>query len=753
MQKVDLNGEWKLTGSGKQPVGPLVATVPGNIEIELEKNGLVDEVFFGVNERQLRPYEFYDWTYVKAFEVPADFPAGADLEFDGVDCVADVYLNDEKIASLDNAFIRHTLKVDTLIRRGSTNILTVIVKSPILSAMEYELDHHDRALWRNMESLALRRPAHVYGWDITPRCCLGGIWRDVRLVERPENRMLNCYFDVSPNLTADSGSASISFSYSFVTALKSWDTFKIDIEMTCGDSVFKQTFSQYFTSGRCNFNISNPKLWWPLGSGEQNMYDTTVRIYSDGELLIEEKTRVGVRSIRFEYDESPEHFMARFIVNGRPIMVKGSNWVPADAMHSRDKDRDIQILELFSDLGCNMLRVWGGGVYERQAFYDYCDDHGIMVWQDFMIACALAPLTDDFRSRFEREVEWVVKELRQHPCIALWAGDNEVDAMCGWGNAKLRASGNRLTREVIPNVLYRLDPFRPYQPSSPYYSPESEAKNLSGNATPEQHIWGPRDYFKSPFYADNNAVFISETGYHGCPNVESLKKFLSADKLWPAYNEDGSINDEWHVHATQGYSYRVPLMFKQVKEEFMLTPDNLEDFAIASQIVQAEAKKFFVENVRIHKWKKAGILWWNIMDCWPQFSDAIVDYYFGKKLAYDYLKRSQKPVQGLVGEWRNWGHEVVMTNDTFAEVAGTVTVTDADTDEVLLKRDFKVGANGNQCVGKFDIPNCDQRLLIIRWESADGSVKGANHYVTGRTPLDFVRYRDTWLPKIKALGC
>jgi beta-mannosidase len=742
-QSIDLNGVWSVRGFGEKALNPMPAQVPGNVELDLMANKIIEDPFYDENEKYLRPYEFYDWEYTRQFDVPADFPLDADLEFDGIDCVAEVFLNGEKICDTDNAFVRHTIKVDNKLKRGSKNKLTVLIKSPILSAAAYELDHHDRAQGRNMESLPLRKPAHEFGWDICPRCCLGGIWRDVRIVERPADRMLSCYFDVMKDTRP--GYARVYFSYSFATALRSWNMFQVEIEMKCGDSVFKNRWNQYFTSGIIYFDIHNPKLWWPAGYGEPNMYDATVRVFADEKPLFETSTRVGLRSMKFEYDETPESFNARFVVNGVPIMVKGSNWVPADALHSRDKDRIIPILELFSDLNCNMLRVWGGGVYEPKAFYDYCDDHGIMVWQDFMIACAIAPLTDDFRARFAKEVEWVVKELRQHPSIAMWAGDNEVDAMCGWGGAIMKPSVNRLTREVIPQILHRLDPNRPYLPSSPYYSPESEAKNRPSNATPEQHIWGPRDYFKSPFYADNNAVFISETGYHGANSVESIKKFIPADKLWPWRD-----NSSWEYHAAHGYPYRIGLMFRQVREEFNFEPDNLEDFTIASQIVQAEAKKFFVENVRIHKWKKAGILWWNVMDCWPQFSDAIVDYYFDKKLAYGYLKRAQVQLLGIVGEWKDWGHSVVMANDSLKSFAGKMKVSDGDTGEVLFERDFRLGSNENQHLGRFNLPNCDQRLLLIQWECDDGT-KGGNHYITGRTPLDFKRYRDNWLPKIQAL--
>ena len=347
--------------------------------------------------------------------------------------------------------------------------------------------------------------------------------------------------------------------------------------------------------------------------------------------------------------------------------------------------------------------------------------------------------------RFRTEVEQVVLELRQHPALVLWAGDNEVDQFAAHTFDGRKPSHNRLTRELIPQVLHRLDPSRPYLPSSPYISPAVEARGEDDLHSPEQHVWGPRDYFKSPFYAANPAAFISETGYHGAPAVESLRKFLSPEKLWPGHG-----NSEWIAHCTTPvYAYRVELMYRQIREFFGIEPETLEEFVAASQIVQAEAKKFFVENVRAHKWEKSGILWWNVMDCWPQFSDAVVDYYFNRKLAFDYIRRSQRPLQVILGEWANWGHRVIVTNDTLAPVKGSVTVSDADTEEILFAGDFEVPANANADAGRFDLPNGEQRLLLIRFEA--GALSGANHYLTGRPPYSLERCRE-WGKKIAALG-
>lgn len=743
MKQLLLNGRWLLRGTGAVNVPEMPAEVPGNIELDLYRNGIIPDPFFGENVDLLRPYEFNNWVYERNFELPADFPAHADLVFDGIDCLAEILVNGRTAGKADNAFLRHRFAVDDLLRRGETNTVTVRIESPILAVKDIPLDHHSKAQAWNFESLRLRKPAHSYGWDIAPRMILGGLWRDVRLEERPDHALQCCYFCLQD--TQRTGEKQLCFSWSFRTSLNCWDQFDLDVTGRCGESEFHFQRKAKFTSGFDVIPVRNPKLWYPAGYGEQNLYDVEIRVSHRGEELFTAHRTIGIRSVKLEYDETPEHFKFRFRVNDIPIMVKGSNWVPADALHSRDRERTIPILELFRELGCNMLRVWGGGVYESPEFYDYCDRHGIMIWQDFMTGCAFYPMDEEFMGRFRTEVEQIVLELRQHPALILWAGDNEVDQFAAHMHDGRKPSHNRLTRELIPQVLHRLDPARPYLPSSPYISPAVEARGQDDLHSPEQHVWGPRDYFKSPFYAANPAAFISETGYHGAPAVESLRKFLSPEKLWPGHG-----NAEWIAHCTTPvYTYRIELMYRQIREFFGIEPQTIEEFVAASQIVQAEAKKFFVENVRAHKWRKSGILWWNVMDCWPQFSDAVVDYYFNRKLAFDYIRRSQKPLQVILGEWTDWGHRVIVTNDTLAPVKGSVTVSDADTGETLFDGNFEVPANANAEAGRFDLPNGEQRLLLLRFEA--GTLSGANHYLTGHPPYSLEQYLG-WREKIAALG-
>jgi beta-mannosidase len=367
-----------------------------------------------------------------------------------------------------------------------------------------------------------------------------------------------------------------------------------------------------------------------------------VRLWKNGVEIDSAQFRHGVRTVELERTsitgpKGEGEFCFR--VNGEKIFIKGSNHVPADAYHSRDVERIPRIIDLAVECGCNMLRCWGGNVYENDLFYDLCDEKGLLIWQDFGMGCAVYPQDEEFQRALAHEAGIVVRRLRGHACIALWAGDNECDLVPSWfGDTSYNPNTNLLTRVVLPRVLQAEDPKRAFLPSSPYM--DEVAFRAGQTFLPEEHLWGPRDYFRSDYYKNSLCHFASEIGYHGCPSPDSIRKFISPENLWP------NDNAEWLLHSTCAVPElgvgegRITLMNNQIREMFGTVPDNLEDYAFASQCVQAEAKKFFIELFRTQKWRRTGILWWNLIDGWPQFSDAVVDYYFGKKLAFDYIKRA-----------------------------------------------------------------------------------------------------------------
>ena len=450
--------------------------------------------------------------------------------------------------------------------------------------------------------------------------------------------------------------------------------------------------------------------------------------------------KLGIRTIWLKRtSQSGENGEFCFIVNRKKIFVLGTNWVPCDALPSRHDEYTLRNIEMVNELGCNMIRCWGGNVYPSDVLYNYCDEHGIMIWQDFAIACGHYPDDEHLCQLVKEEVKQIAIAKRQHPALAVWAGDNECDCFVvpGWETphtdddqpSMLNPNYNKLTRDVILRELRNHDATRPYLPSSPYLDEVAWKYGMPA----EDHLWGPRDFFKGDFYGNAECHFASEIGYHGCPSPASIKKFIPAESLPKNSIEDIYSNPDWLIHAAgietcvQGnpYAYRLPLMVSQVNRIFGKASDDLYEFARQSQISQAEAKKYFIESFRVAKWNKTGILWWNISDGWPQVSDAVVDWYGCKKLAYSYIKRSQTPFCMLCDEPKNGEIELIATNDTQGAQTAKYTVENVVTGEIVSKGEVTVEANGIVCATK--LPDIKGAFFAIRWETETGS--GINHFV------------------------
>ncbi|HOZ48156.1 MAG TPA: glycoside hydrolase family 2 [Candidatus Hydrogenedentes bacterium] len=774
MSRITLDGAWTLchfpegdhaiatpTDLDAAALDAIEARVPGNVELDLVHAGALPDPFFGANIHLLRPYEFHEWWYSREFDGPAE---GAeedwDIVFSGLDTLATVWLNDSEVGRADNMLIEHRFDVSHALHFGARNRVTVRLQSPIQFARQQHYEPGMAGAEHREEALFIRKAPHMFGWDIFPRAVSAGIWRPAWLEAQPKNAIEQLYYWTAG---VDAGGATLGVRFQFRTDARELDGFSLRFHGACDGHTFDFEWPVEFVAGGCHIHVPDARLWWPRGYGKPDLYTITAQLCRDGDVLAERTDRVGLRTLvvdrtdtagpqwmpgpkgngRYSVPPEPDHHFV-FYVNGCPIMVKGANWVPLDAFHGRDAERVDDAVALFDDLGCNMIRCWGGGVYEDHRFFDLCDEKGMLVWQDFAFACGRYPHTDAFLDKVRVEAQSVVEKLRNHACLALWCGDNEIDASYEWGGG-LSPERNRINREVLPRVVHRCDPYRHYVPSSPYMPPGT------GNGTPEQHLWGPRGYYKGPYYTHHNAHFIGEIGYHGCPNVSSIRRFISQDALWPWQD-----NREWHIHDSYHWRHdridrdRIGLMANQVREVFGTVPDDLDTFALASQIVQAEAKKFFIESTRLRKWRTSGILWWNVIDGWPQFSDAIVDYFFGKKLAYYYIHRAQRPVSIIIGESGSEKYRpVVVCNDTREAVRGTYRIADADTGDAVAEGAFDVPANENWQVTRLRCFQSDQGLYTIEWTI--GERRFGSHYLAGTPPFALDRYR-RWLDIIAALA-
>lgn len=780
MDRIQLDGEWELWywPEGEHNIAlphdldtldfdPIAGLVPGNVELDLERAGVIKDPFYSGNIRSLRAFEGYEWWYRHEFYVPT-LASGQcwHLVFAGLDTLATVWLNGIELSRTDNMLIEHRFEATAALHPDKVNCIVVRLGSVVNAARYYRYDALFMSSNDREEGLFIRKAPHMWGWDIMPRLVSAGIWRSVWLEPQPETSIEQLYYwtsSISPE------GVCLDVRYQFRAESKELAAFVLRFIGECKGHNFEYEWPVEFLAGGCSIPISGGRLWWPKGYGDPDLYTVKAQLLQHGHVVAERTDRIGLRKVVLKRTEkgttknkiqdaqigirqwsvppdSEAHFL--FLVNEEPIMIKGANWVPLDAFHSRDQERVDRVVALFHDLGCNMIRCWGGNVYEDQHFYDLCDEKGILVWQDFAFACCRYPQTDDFLNRVSKEVESVTIKLRNHPSLALWCGDNEVDTM--YVDEGLSADNNRLSREVIPQIVHRHDPFRPYLPSSPYLSSSLGEEGNPQKVAPEQHLWGPRGYFKSAYFTEHSAGFISEIGYLGCPNINSIRRFISPEREWP-----WSDNEEWQLHSGYHWQYRAidldraKLMANQIIELFGHVPDDLNTFAMASQIAQAEALKFFIESTRLRKWRTSGILWWNVIDGWPQFSDAVVDYYFGRKLAYYYIRRCQKPVCLIIGEPGEGKYlPIVACNDTRTAAEIRYQVWDADTEQILTTGTFTAPPNQNWQVDRVRTYASQQRLYLMRWET--GGLTLGNHYLVGRAPLSLDRYRD-WLPAIAAL--
>uniref|UniRef100_UPI0040747516 Glycoside hydrolase family 2 n=1 Tax=metagenome TaxID=256318 RepID=UPI0040747516 len=764
-----LNGRWTLkffpqpavpvmTIEGAEAANGIVvdAVVPGNVEIDMEAAGLVEDPMVGNNIYKLRPYEGYQWYYSRTFAAPVVTEGQRlVLHFGGIDTFAEVYVNGIKVGSADNMLIEHDYDITSVVKEGE-NRLDVIIRSSVMEAQNHFLGTLSIGNFSNEESAPVRRAPSTYGWDIMPRLVSAGLWRDVTLrVENPVTIVDANWVTLSVNPKAREASESLYLQtrlpFEMHDKVKAVITISRDGRQILRKEALMRKFANLFT-----LNLSGVDAWWPRGYGEPALYTAEVSLVdvTSGKIYDTKTSKIGFRTVKLELDEvnlpgQPGQF--QFIINGEPVFAKGTNWVPLDALHSRDASHVEEAVQLMVEMNCNIVRCWGGNVYEDTHFFELCDKYGIMVWQDFAMGCGNYSQRDNFAAALEKEAISVVVKLRNHPSLILWSGNNADDQSLVFGRLapfKANPNNDRVSRQVLSRVIYEFDPTRPYLPSSPYYGPKVCEVGVRDEVLPENHLWGPRGYYKDPFYTENPSQFVSEIGYHGCPNRETLERMFSPDSVNPWQNGVvGMWNDEWQTKANRIYDDkfqggRNDLMTNQVRIIFGEVPADLDDFIFASQSVQAEAMKFFVELWRGRRPYRTGIIWWNIRDGWPLLSDAISDYWGGKKQAFYYMQNVHHDVCCLINPAAN-GYMLKVDNNTLKDFEGVVEVKDVASGKQVFKGKFVSKANQMSEIATLPMQK-GQGMLVISYRIEGNEY--FNHYLYGEPPYKLDQYRK-WVKK------
>lgn len=767
--KVDLNGVWNLTAFPQPDDGAIravplpagletksyAATVPGCCELSLMKAGELPDPMVSTNALAWRAYEGHQWLYSRTFTCPKRV-AGERvmLVFDGIDTLADVFLNGKKVGEAANMLIPHAFDVTGCVRTESENTVQVLIRPIGLAARDVLLGELGLTMGGGSDHEHFRKAPYAYGWDIMPHLPVNGLWRDVRLEILPAVRIEHPAWMVT-SLNVKAKSAGVRVQYRVNAPFRHW--YKARVEASLWRNGRKAAGSSCVfrgAHGTLNLHVSQAAFWWPRGAGEPALYEARLEVIAeDGSVVARDVRSVGLRTIEVEYadrklPENPGRFL--FKVNGEPIYIRGVNWIPLHPIPSEQKQYLAEVLPMMADLNANLVRVWGGGVYEPDEFYDWCDQNGVMIWHDFMNACAVPPMDDAFAASMREEVLSVVLRLRNHASIALWAGDNENDIARNWGIGRKLArdpSLNRINRKVIPDVLHEYDVTRPYLPSSPLVTSEA----FKGHTEPaEDHLWnGPRAWWKTAYYTNNPCWFCSEGGAHGLPARATMERMFPApDVTRPWSNPDEkSYNKlrwtpQWLYRATNPYldmdSYLVhrnDYVLRQTGALFGDVPRHDLDLLIAqSQSAQAESIKFQTELFRSQKFvRKGGFVVWNLRDGWPTVSDAFTDFYGNRKKAYSALRAVYRDVLVMVTE----DGRLLAINDTLKPVKGRVTVVEAKDGSVVHSGDFDMDANGLRELAKLTWKG--QGLYRIAY-TVDGQTF-TTHYLHGEPPFSWSDYR------------
>lgn len=722
----------------KKSVESIPAEVPGCFVLDMYKAGKIPDPFFADNLIKLQYLETMHLWYSVVFDY--DFSEGESLLFEGIDTIADVYLDGEHLLRTENMFLPYKAKCKG---KGKHELLVHITPA-VIEARKYKAAAASNALWYNYQCLYIRKAAFSFGWDILPRVASGGIWKPVHVIKEKVDS-INDVFVYTLFTNPEANRAKIRIYYDLTVSDDMIQNYLFRFTGKCGDSEFCEEIvpwgNQY---GRLAFVIENAKLWWPRGYGEPNLYDCKAELIYDGKVVDTYEMKYGIRTVELDRTESIKDGEGKFLfkVNGVPVFWRGVNWSPLSPFPSENEKKLPEGLNYLWETGSNCVRMWGGGIYEDDSFFDFCDSHGIMVWQDFMMACAVYPQDKTFADKLEEEVVYQICRLRNHASLMLWSGDNECDCTYNtWGGVVRDPNENVITRELLPRLCRMHDFSRPYLPSSPYISKECYTEGLH---SPEEHLWGDRPHFQSDYYTKSECKFVSEIGYPGAVSPESAKKFIGKEYLYPLLREDGEANDHWMAHSTETqitdlespYKYRMKLLVNKVNEYVKEKPKTYEEFSEISQIVQAEAVKYFIELFRGNKWRRTGIIYWNLADGWPLSSEAVVDSYGDKKLAFDYMRIAYEPLYVMLKGQEN-ELDLIASNDTLQDEKVSYTITDVTSGAVLAKGEGISKANDNTVFGKVSLPS-DKTFAKIEWEY-DGK-KVVSHYFGGVFNLTIDEY-------------
>nr|WP_315033632.1 glycoside hydrolase family 2 protein [uncultured Chryseobacterium sp.] len=633
----------------------LPAKIPGTVHLDLINNKIIQDPFKDENEKKVQWIENEDWDYQTTFNIsPQEIKNNnIDLVFYGLDTFSEIYLNGKLLKKTDNMFRKWQIPVKKELKTGE-NLLQIKFKSAVNTGKElakkipFTLPESPRSV--------VRKAQYQFGWDWGPRMVTSGIWKDIKLefwnnailenikIEQKRISDKNADLSIQTTILADRGGKyTISINNKINTVQLKRGQNQIDIP----------------------FNIQNPMLWQPNGWGAPYLYDIKVSLQQKADILSDKTMKIGLRTVELVQEKDGKGKSFYFKVNGNPLYIKGTNWIPADSFSPRiTKEKYQKLIKDSKEAHMNMIRIWGGGIYEYEEFYKACDENGILVWQDFMFAGSFYPADEDFLHNVKEEVKDQVNRLQNHPSIALWCGNNEIEeAIVNWGYQKqFKYSKNdslqvwkdykKLFHEVIPNALKEnlTRDKNIYWPSSPSIGWGHKESLTEGDS----HYWGVW-WGEQPFEIYNEKVgrFMSEYGFQGMPSLETTKSMFSAV-------QDLNVqNPTIQAHEKHGRGWEI--INEYMKRDYKIPTDFIQ-YNYVSQLLQARGMQIAIEAHRRARPYNMGTLYWQLNDCWPVVSWSSIDYLGNWKAFHYEAKRSFEPVLISVSETAE-AYDIYFIND------------------------------------------------------------------------------------------
>jgi beta-mannosidase len=724
--------------------------VPGDVHQALIDAGRIEDPFYDRNEPECAWIEDREWWYRLTFDGPAEPLQPGErwrLVFHGLDTFVTIWLNGQELGHHQNMFREAVFDVSDRLHPGQPNTLALCFDRPLDHTGGFE----GFTSWgRNTERVFMRKAQFSYGWDWGPRLPNVGLWRPVELrrerraviqgvhfytleIDRAQNRA-QVAVRVEAEHFADARPLSATVWLTWAGAAHGPHPSATALLDLKGDGPT--------LSGMAYLTVENPGLWWTHDLGDPALYTLDVALVEEGSELDRHQQKVGIRTVTLDQSPDPEEHgtrFFRFVLNGVPIFAKGADWVPAHSFVGAISHGHYEaLLTAARDANMNMLRIWGGGIYEHDAFYDLCDRLGILIWQDFMFACAIYPENNpDFVAEVEAEARYQVRRLRSHACLALWCGNNEnqwIHDQIFWAAPGSYVPGQLYYDQILPRTVAELDGRTPYWPGSPYGGNDHNSMEDG-----DRHNWDtwhgghPRRFGEQPHtdhspegvsfrrYAEDTGRFISEFGMHAAPVYETLRRSIPADQL---YHHSPSMD---HHNKDNPKNKGDNLML-----DVTGLPKVLDEYIDFSMIAQAEGLKFGIEHFRRRKPHCSGTLFWQLNDCWPVLSWSVIDYYGFGKAGYFYAKRVFAPVLASFKALPDGGVELWVTNDTLSEVEDTVTIRLSTFGGTIVwerQQPVRVSANSSAAVWSISAADLDSgpdRYLGVR--SSNGAFPANRHF-------------------------